>query len=107
MGNFLDWPIENPVLKKDIKQIKSKFFIVLFLGFDDIQSTIKPKLENFFSTYPDLNFIEVKDQSKITEAFNQSGIDPFAQPNMFVVDPIGNVILHYSGEVDGKNFLQI
>ena len=68
-------------------------------------STIKPKLENFFSTYPDLNFIEVKDQSKITEAFNQSGIDPFAQPNMFVVDPIGNVILHYSGEVDGKKLL--
>ena len=53
----------------------------------------------------DLNFIEVKDQSKITEAFNQSGIDPFAQPNMFVVDPIGNVILHYSGEVDGKKLL--
>ena len=26
---------------------------------------IKPKLENFFSTYPDLNFIDVKDQSKI------------------------------------------
>lgn len=68
-------------------------------------SAIKPKLENFFSTYPDLNFIEVKDQSKITEAFNQSGIDPFAQPNMFVVDPIGNVILHYSGEVDGKKLL--
>lgn len=44
LGNFFDWPIENPVLKKDIKQIKSKFFIVLFLGFDDIQSTIKPKL---------------------------------------------------------------
>jgi len=68
-------------------------------------SAIKPKLENFFSTYPDLNFIEVKDQSKITEAFNQSGIDPFAQPNIFVVDPIGNVILHYSGEVDGKKLL--
>ena len=66
---------------------------------------IKPKLENFFSTYPDLNFIDVKDQSKITEAFTKNGIDPFAQPNMFVVDPIGNVILHYSGEVDGKKLL--
>ena len=66
---------------------------------------IKPKLENFFSTYPDLNFIDVKDQSKITEAFNKNGIDPFAQPNMFVIDPIGNVILHYSGEVDGKKLL--
>ena len=66
---------------------------------------IKPKLENFFSTYPDLNFIDVKDQSKINEAFNKNGIDPFAQPNMFVVDPIGNVILHYSGEVDGKKLL--
>ena len=66
---------------------------------------VKPKLENFFTTYQDLNFIEVKDQSTIIQEFKKNGIDPFAQPNMFVIDPIGNIILHYSGEVDGKKLL--
>ena len=66
---------------------------------------IKPKLENFFTTYQDLNFIEVKDQSTTIQEFKKNGIDPFAQPNMFVIDPIGNIILHYSGEVDGKKLL--
>ena len=66
---------------------------------------VKPKLENFFTTYQDLNFIEVKDQSKTIKEFKKNGIDPFAQPNMFVIDPIGNIILHYSGEVDGKKLL--
>ena len=66
---------------------------------------VKPKLENFFTTYQDLNFIEIKDQSKTVREFKKSGIDPFAQPNMFVIDPIGNIILHYSGEVDGKKLL--
>ena len=65
----------------------------------------KPKLENFFTTYQDLNFIEVKDQSTTIQEFKKNGIDPFAQPNMFVIDPIGNIILHYSGEVDGKKLL--
>ena len=66
---------------------------------------VKPKLENFFTTYQDLNFIEVKDQSTTIQEFKKNGIDPFAQPNMFVIDPIGNIILHYSGEVDGKKLL--
>ena len=66
---------------------------------------VKPKLENFFTTYQDLNFIEVKDQSKTIQEFKKNGIDPFAQPNMFVIDPIGNIILHYFGEVDGKKLL--
>ena len=66
---------------------------------------VKPKLENFFTTYQDLNFIEVKDQSTTIQEFQKNGIDPFAQPNMFVIDPIGNIILHYSGEVDGKKLL--
>lgn len=65
----------------------------------------KPKLKNFFTTYQDLNFIEVKDQSTTIQEFKKNGIDPFAQPNMFVIDPIGNIILHYSGEVDGKKLL--
>lgn len=66
---------------------------------------VKPKLENFFTTYQDLNFIEVKDQSTTIQEFKKNGIDPFAQPNIFVIDPIGNIILHYSGEVDGKKLL--
>ena len=66
---------------------------------------VKPKLENFFTTYQDLNFIEIKDQFTTIEEFKKNGIDPFAQPNMFVIDPIGNIILHYSGEVDGKKLL--
>jgi len=66
---------------------------------------VKPKLENFFTTYQDLNFIKVKDQSTTIQEFKKNGIDPFAQPNMFVIDPIGNIILHYSGEVDGKKLL--
>ena len=66
---------------------------------------VKPKLENFFTTYQDLNFIEVKDQSATIREFKKNGIDPFTQPNMFVIDPIGNIILHYSGEVDGKKLL--
>ena len=66
---------------------------------------VKPKLENFFTTYQDLNFIEVKDQSTTIKEFKKNGIDPFAQPNMFVIDPIRNIILHYSGEVDGKKLL--
>ena len=66
---------------------------------------VKPKLENFFTTYQDLNFIEVKDQSTTIQEFKKNGIDPFALPNMFVIDPIGNIILHYSGEVDGKKLL--
>ena len=66
---------------------------------------IKPKLENFFTTYQDLNFIEVKDQSTTIQEFKKNGIDPFAQPNIFVIDPIGNIILHYYGEVDGKKLL--
>jgi len=66
---------------------------------------VKPKLENFFTTYQDLNFIEVKDESTTIQEFKKNGIDPFAQPNMFVIDPIGNIILHYSGEVDGKKLL--
>ena len=66
---------------------------------------VKPKLENFFTTYQDLNFIEVKDQSTTMREFKKNGIDPFAQPNMFVIDPIGNIILHYSGKVDGKKLL--
>ena len=66
---------------------------------------VKPKLENFFTTYQDLNFIEVKDRSTTIQEFKKNGIDPFAQPNMFVIDPIGNIILHYSGKVDGKKLL--
>ena len=66
---------------------------------------IKSSLENFFSTYQDLNYIEVKNESLIIKAFEPNKIDPFAQPNMFVIDPIGNIILHYSGEVDGKKLL--
>ena len=66
---------------------------------------VKPKLENFFTTYQDLNFIEVKDKSATIREFKKNGIDPFAQPNIFVIDPIGNIILHYSGEVDGKKLL--
>ena len=66
---------------------------------------LKPKLENFFTTYQDLNFIEVKDQSSTIREFKKNGIDPFTQPNIFVIDPIGNIILHYSGEVDGKKLL--
>jgi hypothetical protein len=66
---------------------------------------LKPSLENFFSTYQDLNYIEIKDESKIMKAFELNNIDPFDQPNMFVIDPIGNIILHYSGEVDGKKLL--
>ena len=66
---------------------------------------VKPKLKNFFTTYQDLNFIEVKDQSTTIQEFKKNGIDPFAQPNMFVIDPIGNIILHYYGEVDGKKLL--
>ena len=66
---------------------------------------VKPKLENFFTTYQDLNFIEVKDQSTTIQEFKKNVIDPFAQPNMFVIDPIGNIILHYSGEVDVKKLL--
>ena len=66
---------------------------------------VKPMLENFFTTYQDLNFIEVKDQFTTIQEFKKNGIDPFAQPNMFVIDPIGNIILHYSGEVDGKKLL--
>ena len=66
---------------------------------------VKPMLENFFTTYQDLNFIEVKDQSTTIQEFKKNGINPFAQPNMFVIDPIGNIILHYSGEVDGKKLL--
>ena len=66
---------------------------------------VKPKLENFFTTYQDLNFIEIKDQSSTIREFKKNGIDPFTQPNIFVIDPIGNIILHYSGEVDGKKLL--
>ena len=66
---------------------------------------IKSSLENFFSTYQDLNYIEVKNESLIIKAFEPNKIDPFDQPNMFVIDPIGNIILHYSGEVDGKKLL--
>ena len=66
---------------------------------------LKPSLENFFSTYQDLNYIEIKDESRIMRAFELNNIDPFDQPNMFVIDPIGNIILHYSGEVDGKKLL--
>ena len=66
---------------------------------------LKPSLENFFSTYQDLNYIEIKDESRIMKAFELNNIDPFDQPNMFVIDPIGNIILHYSGEVDGKKLL--
>ena len=66
---------------------------------------LKPKLENFFTTYQDLNFIEIKDQSSTIREFKKNGIDPFTQPNIFVIDPIGNIILHYSGEVDGKKLL--
>ena len=66
---------------------------------------LKPSLENFFSTYQDLNYIEIKDESRIMKAFELDNIDPFDQPNMFVIDPIGNIILHYSGEVDGKKLL--
>ena len=65
----------------------------------------KPKLKNFFTTYQDLNFIEIKDQSSTIREFKKNGIDPFTQPNIFVIDPIGNIILHYSGEVDGKKLL--
>ena len=66
---------------------------------------LKPSLENFFSTYQDLNYIEIKDESRIIKAFELNNIDPFDQPNMVVIDPIGNIILHYSGEVDGKKLL--
>jgi hypothetical protein len=66
---------------------------------------LKPSLENFFSTYQDLNYIEIKDESRIIKAFELNNIDPFDQPNLFVIDPIGNIILHYSGEVDGKKLL--
>ena len=66
---------------------------------------LKPSLENFFSTYQDLNYIEIKDESRIMKAFELNNIDPFDQPNMVVIDPIGNIILHYSGEVDGKKLL--
>ena len=47
----------------------------------------------------------IRDRSTTIQEFKKNGIDPFAQPNMFVIDPIGNIILHYSGEVDGKKLL--
>ena len=39
------------------------------------------------------------------QKFKASNINPFQQPNIFIVDPIGNIVLYYSGEIDGKKFL--
>lgn len=66
---------------------------------------IRPSLQGFFSTYKDLNFIKVKDIEKVLNGFKGSKIDPFEQPNIFIVDPIGNIVLYYSGEIDGKKLL--
>lgn len=65
----------------------------------------RPALQGFFSTYQDLNFIKIKDKEKVMQKFKASNINPFQQPNIFIVDPIGNIVLYYSGEIDGKKFL--
>ncbi|MDA9608846.1 hypothetical protein N9S24_02180 [SAR86 cluster bacterium] len=62
-------------------------------------------LQSFFSTYQDLNFIKIKDIEIVMDGFKASNIDPFEQPNLFIVDPIGNIVLYYSGEIDGKKLL--
>ena len=57
------------------------------------------------SNYENLNFITINDLNLLEEKFKESEIDLFENPNIFVADPLGNVILHYSGAIDGKKLL--
>ena len=57
------------------------------------------------SNYEDLNFITIKDLDLLENKFRESQVDLFKSPNIFVADPLGNVILYYSGNIDGKKLL--
>ena len=57
------------------------------------------------SNYENLNFITINNLSLLEEKFEGSQINLFEAPNLFVADPLGNVILHYSGNIDGKKLL--
>ena len=57
------------------------------------------------SNYEDLNFITIKDLDLLENKFRESQVDLFESPNIFVADPLGNVILYYSGNIDGKKLL--
>ena len=57
------------------------------------------------SSYEDLNFITINDLDLVESKFKESKVKLFQSTNLFVADPLGNVILYYSGDIDGKKLL--
>ena len=60
---------------------------------------------SLISNYEDLNFITINDLDLVESKFKESKVDLFQSTNLFVADPLGNVILYYSGDIDGKKLL--
>ena len=56
--------------------------------------------QTFFSTS-----VINDEQDLLENKFRESQVDLFESPNIFVADPLGNVILYYSGNIDGKKLL--
>ena len=57
------------------------------------------------SNYENLNFITINNLVLVERKFNDSKVVLFQSPNQFVADPLGNVILYYAGDIDGKKLL--
>ena len=54
-------------------------------------------------------FVGKKPPEEINEnaKFKESKVNLFQSTNLFVADPLGNVILYYSGDIDGKKLLSL
>jgi hypothetical protein len=58
--------------------------------------------------YKPLNHATYGESSLITKEFESQNINPFEEGSLFVVDPLGNIIMFYGPKEDkNENFKQI
>lgn len=84
----------NTALGKDMDRLKR-----LFLSFERLDESSK---NNLLSSYPDLIYIKNK-PNKIHVLINSISNN---KDSVFLVDPLGNVILRYEDNFDGKKLLK-
>ena len=70
--------------------------------------TAEDKNFDIIEKYQPLNHATYNDDSKIVQEFQNQNINPFEDGSLFIVDPLGNVIMFYGYKEDkNENFKQI
>ena len=70
--------------------------------------TEEDKNFDIIEKYQPLNHATYDNDSKIVQEFQNQNIDPFEDGSLFIVDPLGNVIMFYGHKEDkNENFKQI